>query len=179
MVAQRDALPVPVFVCPLACNEWTVSGSRRRESGRRQQKHVESWVSEALGALNWLNGRRILVFATFGRQALQALALPPCSVASARCELRLARLGHDLQPSKSVLYSKGSVAVPRDAVRADLDSVLTGETKDMWVVRSRRAATCVSILTLLGVTDANGASGKHRIRGLREPQCRSLLCGHT
>ena len=54
-MAQRDPILVWVFVGPLSCNEWAVSGSRRRGSGRRQQKHVESWVLEALGALNWFN----------------------------------------------------------------------------------------------------------------------------
>ena len=48
-------------------------------------------------------------------------------------ELRLARPGYDLQPAKAVLSTRGSVAVPCDAVKADLDGVLTGKTKDMWV----------------------------------------------
>ena len=41
----------------LSCNEWAVSGSRRRGSGRRQEKYVESCVSEAVGGPGWLTGR--------------------------------------------------------------------------------------------------------------------------
>ena len=33
------------------------SASRLRDSCSRQQKHVDSWVSEVLGVLNWLSGR--------------------------------------------------------------------------------------------------------------------------
>ena len=107
---------------------------------------------------------------------MQALGPPPCSVASVRRELRLARPGYDMQLAKSVLYTEGSVAVPCEAVKADLDSVLTGKTKDMWVhwqdhilrgyesqgsnVRAHFDPRPKSSQRLyLGVTDANGASG--------------------
>ena len=43
---------------------------------------------------------------------------PPCSVAPARHELRLARAGYDLLPAKAVLCTAGYVAVPCDAVKA-------------------------------------------------------------
>ena len=84
MVAQRDPLLVLVFIGQFSCNEWAVSGSRRRGSGRRQQKYIESSVSEALGAWSWLNGRPPGSTAeklNLG-QKLQALLLPPCSVAT-------------------------------------------------------------------------------------------------
>ena len=60
---------------PLGRFQW----SHRRDSDRRQQKHVQSWVSEALGALNWWNGTAawfdhrkayLLVFATSGRRCI-------------------------------------------------------------------------------------------------------------
>ena len=57
---------------------------------------------------------------------MQALAPPPCSVAAARREPCAAIL----QPVEAALYAKGSIAVPCDAVKADLDGVLTGRTRD-------------------------------------------------
>ena len=143
-VAQRDPLLVLLFVESLSCNEWAVSGSRRRGSGRRQQKHIESWVSEALRALKKLSGRphgstaeKLTLGQKVGvcnvRETLHALGSPPCSVASARRELRLARPGYDMQPATAVLKTERTVAVPCDAAEADFDSVLTGKTKDMWV----------------------------------------------
>ena len=147
------------LVGPLSCNEWTVSGSRRRDSGHRQQKHVESWVSEVLGPLIWLCGRppgSNATKLTFGqelgvchvRETLQTRGLPPCSVVSARRELHIARPIYDLQPA--VLYTEGSVAVPCDAVEDDFRSVLTGKTRRVGslagitfcVVISRRRAMC-------------------------------------
>ena len=36
--------------------------------------------------------------------------------------------------------TEGSVAVPRGAVEANLDGVLTGSTRDMWVLPAKRVA---------------------------------------
>ena len=61
--------------------------------------HLDSWVSGALGASNWVNGRppgseKFTLGQELGvrnfRETLQALAPPPCTVAAARRELRLA-----------------------------------------------------------------------------------------
>ena len=110
------------------------------------------------------------------RETLPALGPDPCSVAVARRELRLARPGCDLQPAKGVLHTEGSGAVPCDAVKANLEPVLTGRKKTcgfigritFCVVMSRRGAPCGPILihdsralndSTLGVVDASGASG--------------------
>ena len=113
-----------------------VSGSRRRGSGRRQQKPVDSWVSEALGVLRCLSGRppgSTTEKLTLGQElGVRNISKTFLTFGGARRELRRTRPGYDLNRAKAVLHTEGSVAVPCDAVEANLDGVLTRDMLVHW-----------------------------------------------